>query len=73
MQLYNQVALKQNPKLYQYLKENSYYFKNFNRDLINEKIFAKEMNIKYKERFSDKLNNAVDSMDLISSVLDILK
>ena len=73
MQLYNQVSLKQNPKLYQYLKENSYYFKNFNRDLINEKIFAKEMNIKYKERFSDKLNNAVDSMDLISSVLDILK
>lgn len=73
MQIYNQLALRDNPKLYNYLKENSYFFKCFNRDVINLKIFEKEMKIKYKERVTDKLNSAVENMELISSVLSILK
>ena len=35
--------------------------------------FNEDMKIKYKERVTDKINNVVENMDLISSVLDVLK
>ncbi len=73
MQLYNQIAFRENAKLYAYLKQNSYYFKQLNRDTIDIKMFEKEMKIKYKERASDKLNSAVENIELISSVLNVLK
>ena len=73
MQLYNQIAFKNNPKLYNYLKMNSYYFKALNRDMMDSKIFEKEMKIKYKERTTDKLNSAMENIELISSVLNVLK
>lgn len=73
MQLYNQISLKEDPKLYNYLKENSHYYKFLNRDTINAKIFEKEMKTKYKERTTDKLSNAVENIELISSILNIFK
>ena len=73
MQAYLQVAFRENPKSYMHLKENSYYFKELNRGLIDYKKFNEDMKIKYKERVTDKINNVVENMDLISSVLDVLK
>ena len=73
MQLYNQIALRENEELYNYLKSNSAYFKLFNRDLIDSKTFLKEMKIKYKKRNSDKITKALDNMEMVSSILDILK
>lgn len=73
MQLYNQIAFRENPKLYNYLKQNSYYFKNLNRDFMDYKIFEREMKNKYKERTTDKLTSAVENIELISSVLNIFK
>ena len=73
MQLNNQSRFKENVKQYNYLKQNSYYFKSLNRGIIDYDKFVSEMKIKYKERTTDKISNAIDNMDLISSVLDILK
>ena len=73
MQLYNQISFKENSKLYNLLRENSYYFKGLNRDTINFKMFEKEMKVKYKERTTDKLESAVENIELISSVLSALK
>ena len=73
MNLYNQIELKNNIKDYNYLKENSFYIKDFNRGNIQYKEFSHLMKEKYKERTSDKINSVIDNMDLISSVLDILK
>ena len=73
MQLYNQIALRENEELYNYLKSNSPYFKLFNRDLIDSKTFLKEMKIKYKKRNTDKITKALDNMEMVSSILDILK
>ena len=73
MQAYLQVAFRENPKSYRQLKENSYYFKELNRGLVDYKKFNEDMKIKYKERVTDKINNVVENMDLISSVLDVLK
>ena len=73
MQVYLQVAFRENAKSYRQLKENSYYFKELNRGLVDYKKFNEDMKIKYKERVTDKINNVVENMDLISSVLDVLK
>ena len=73
MQLHYQMAFRNNPKDYNYLKENSYYIKDFNRMIIDFKTFRENMKIMYKERMTDKINNVVDNMDLISSVLNVLK
>ena len=40
---------------------------------VDYKKFSEDMKIKYKERVTDKINNVVENMDLISSVLDVLK
>ena len=72
MQIYLQMQFRENAKSYRQLKENSYYFKELNRGLVDYKKFNEDMKIKYKERVTDKINNVVENMDLISSVLDVL-
>lgn len=73
MQLENQFAFKNNINNYNYLKENSWYYKELNRGTKNYNDFDKDMKIKYKKRATDKINNALDNIDIISSMLDIIK
>lgn len=73
MELEKQIELRQNPKAYNYLKQNSYYIKELNRGSIEPKKFMDDMKALYKERTTDKLESLVDNMELISSVLNILK
>ena len=68
-----QILIKQDPKIYNYLKDNSNYIKDFNRNSITIDNFKKIMKEKYQERTSDKLLKVVDNIDIISSVLDIFK
>ena len=73
MQLPNIIAFRENEKEYNYLKQNSWYFKDLNRGVKNYPQFVQDMKVKYKERTTDKLNNMIDNIDMISSVLDIFK
>ena len=73
MTINEQLLFKKNPKEYQHLKENSRYIKYLNRGIMDYNSFKNEMKKQYKERITDKLESAVDNIDLISSVLDILK
>ena len=73
MQLHLQMAFKNNPKEYMRLKEHSYSIKELNRGNIDYKVFTENMKKTYNERLSDKINNVVENIDLISSVLNILK
>ena len=68
-----QREFKNNPKMYDYLKQNSYYFKQLDRGTITFKQFSSEMKEKYKQRMTDKISNAVDHINLVSSVLEVLK
>ena len=65
--------IKNNPKIYEILKHNSYYIKQLNRDPNYYKTFIKEVKEKYKLRTTDKINEAIDNIDLISSILETLK
>ena len=65
--------IKNDPKMYEILKRNSYYIKYLNRNPESYKKFVSEMKEKYKIRITDKINEVMDNIDLVSNVLDVLK
>ena len=65
--------LKQDPKYLKYLRQNSSWYKLLNRDPLEYTEFIKSMKIKYKLRTIDKIDNFVDSVDLITKILDASK
>ncbi len=73
MQLPLQIAFRENPKEFEHLKDHSYFFKELNRGSMDYKMFVARMKEIYKERATDKISSVVENMDLIKSVLDVLK
>ena len=73
MQLPLQISFKENPKEFLHLKENSYYIKELNRGTIDFKKFSDNMKAVYKERVTDKISSVVDNIDIINSILNVLK
>lgn len=62
-----------NPKLLNHLMENSYYIKNLNRNPNFFKEFQNQMKVLYKERTTDKVNMAIDGIEMLSSVIDTVR
>ena len=60
----------ENPKLLSHFMEQSYWIKELNRNPKSFLNFQKQMKIIYKERATDKLNNALDGIEMISSIID---
>ena len=73
MDLFLQKKLLNTPKMYQYLKENSYWIKFLNRDPALYKEFESKMKELYKERPTDKISEAIDGIVMISGILTSLK
>ena len=61
--------LKSNKKFHNFLRENSNYYKNFNRNPDFYDEFINKMKVKYKLRTIDKVDNFVDSVDLITKII----
>ena len=59
-------------KLLNHLKEHSYWLKELNRNPSSINTFIKQMKIVYKERTTDKINSAIDNIDIISSIIDTI-
>lgn len=68
-----QQKLNEDKKMDSFLKENSYWIKELNRREDNYKLFISAMKEKYHLKVTDKINNAIDNMDLITGILDSLK
>ena len=62
--------LKNNKKFLNYLHENSNYYKELKRDKDYYQEFIKKMKEKYKLRTIDKVDNFVDSVDLITKIIN---
>ena len=73
MQLNVQMQIKNKKNYYNYLKENSFWIKELNRNPNNLVKFNEYIKEKYKLRVSDKISNAIDSVNLLSNVIDALK
>jgi len=63
--------LKENKKFLNYLRENSNWYKELNRNPNNYDKFIKKMKEKYKLRTIDKVDNFVDSVDLITKIINV--
>ena len=63
--------LKQDKKYLSFLRENSDWYKKLNRDSDNIDLFISKMKEKYHLRTIDKVDNIVDSVDLITKILNI--
>lgn len=68
-----QFKLKSNPLFIKYLHENSYWYKILNRDpeMFNE--FVNEVKKNYKLRTSDRINEALNTFEMISTIFSTLK
>ncbi len=73
MQLETQMKLKQEKNMVQYLKEHSYWIKELNRDPLKYSAFQEAMKDFYHLRTTDKISDAIDNIDLISSFLGAFK
>ena len=58
-------------KYLKYLRENSNYYKELNRDPLYYDTFVKKMKEKYKLRTIDKVDSFVDSVDLITKIINL--
>lgn len=59
-------------KLFNYLKENTNYIKELNRNPEYYKTFKKEIKDKYKLNFSDKAKEVINDIELISNIISTI-
>lgn len=73
MNLYTINYIKNNQLLYNYLRENSYWYKYLNRSSEYLKPLEEEMKKKYKLRPEDKIEKISQGINMVSTILDVLK
>ncbi len=73
MQKYILEKLYQDPKMLELLKENSEWIKYLNRDPRKYEEFVAVMKEKYRLRKTDKINDVIDNIDLISNLFNAIK
>ena len=73
MEFLLQQKLEEDAKMAALLKENSYWYKELNRDSDNYKNFVKAMKDKYHLKVTDKISDDIDNMDIITGILENLK
>ncbi len=68
-----QFKIKNNPFYLEYLHEHSYWYKILNRnpDKFNE--FVEEVKNTYHLKPTDKIKKALDTVDMLSSILSTFK
>ena len=62
--------LLNNPKLFDHFLHHSYWIKELNRNPGSFPIFERQMKEIYKERITDRVNDAIDGIELVSSLID---
>lgn len=73
MSIETQIKLKSNINYLKFLRENSYWYKYLNRSNQFFKGFENEMKITYKLRPTDRISKAIDTFDMIQTILTTLK
>ena len=67
-----QFKIMNNPNYIRYLRENSYWYKELNRN-NNFKLFEKEVKNNYKLRTIDKIEKVTNTLDFMSKIMSTLK
>ena len=61
--------LDSNPKYLELLRMNSYWYKILNRDPNMFNNFVEELKTNYKLRTTDKINKALSTFEMVSSII----
>ena len=72
MTLDTQFKIKSNPVYIKYLHENSHWYKILNRDPNMFKTFVEEVKTNYKLRVSDRLDRALSTFEMLSTIISTL-
>lgn len=72
MTLALQFQIKNNPNLYRYLRENSHWYKELNRDPRSIKYMEAEMKKRYKLTATDRISNISKSLEMVRTFMDVL-
>lgn len=67
-----QFKLKSNPLYIKYLHENSHWYKILNRDPDMFNTFVEELKTNYKLRPSDRINKALSTFEMVSTIISSL-
>lgn len=73
MDLYTINYIKNNPLIYNYLRENSTWYKELNRGSDVLKIIEEEAKKFYKQTPEDRIEKLSRNIELISSFIDVIK
>ena len=73
MSLELQYRINSDPRLKQFLRENSYWYKDLNRSNTYLKPFISDMKDKYKLKTTDKINKLTNNISMVRTFLDVLK
>lgn len=73
MDLYTINYIKNNPLIYNYLRENSTWYKELNRGSDVLKIIEEEAKKFYKQTTEDRIEKLSRNIELISSFIDVIK
>lgn len=65
--------IKTNPLIYNYLRENSYWYKELNRGSNVLKQIEEEAKKFYKQTPEDKIEKLYKNIEMISTFMDVLK
>ena len=73
MTIENQIRLSNDQMLTRFIREYPIWYKRLNRnpDLFNDMIM--DMKEKYKLTTSDRINNTLNSINMLETFLDVLK
>ena len=73
MTIENQIRLSNDQMLTRFIREYPIWYKRLNRnpDLFNDMIM--DMKEKYKLNTSDRINNTLNSINMLKTFLDVLK
>lgn len=64
-----QFKLKENPLYIKYIRENNIWYKRLIRNPERFDEFIREVKVKYKLRPSDKINNIIETANVISNLI----
>lgn len=67
------LKINEDPKQKQFLRENSYWYKYLNRSNKYYKSFITNMKEYYKLTPTDRFNKVINDINMISSIIDVLK
>lgn len=68
-----QFKIKENEYYQRYLREHSYWYKSLNRNPETFKTFEEEAKEFYGLRPVDKINKALDTIEMLQSIMSTLK